>query len=265
MASEFEIMDIMEQRKTDVYIRVVFIRIREINTAKETFAAKALVEAQWRETKLDGLEIELQHGEDQKLTKWADYWNPLLYVSNCVEEPEESISYQMHYDNFGSAYIVQKRRMKGTFIEKMNLSSYPFDTQILIGILIFATFAVDIERIQNRLLLSFILLLSNITFKFNISQTLPKVSYLTLLDKYVIVQIGIMCLVCLWHTTVFLVYDNHDQSLASYCDKFGFGILLGLYALFQFTFFLHALYLIMKKERFFQDKDEVPKNSVTKF
>lgn len=37
----------------------MFIRIREINTAKETFAAKALVEAQWRETKLDGLEIEV--------------------------------------------------------------------------------------------------------------------------------------------------------------------------------------------------------------
>ncbi len=34
---------------------------------------------------------------------------------------------------------------------------------------------------QNRIQLSFILLLSNITFKFSVSNTVPKVSYLTYL------------------------------------------------------------------------------------
>ena len=52
---------------------------------------------------------------------------------------------------------------------------------MFISSLIFTTFAVDIHLVPNRLQLSFILLLSNITFKFVVAQALPKVSYLTVL------------------------------------------------------------------------------------
>ena len=70
-----------------------------------------------------------------------------------------------------------------------------------------------------------------------------------------IVQIAMMCLVCLWHTTVFLVYDNHSQNLAVGCDRVGFGVLLGLYVLFQFTFFLNAVYLVSDDDD--DDDDDV--------
>ncbi len=53
--------------------------------------------------------------------------------------------------------------------------------QIFICSLIFTTFWVDQTKPQNRIQLSFILLLSNITFKFSVSNTVPKVSYLTYL------------------------------------------------------------------------------------
>ncbi|KAK2146857.1 hypothetical protein LSH36_581g00001 [Paralvinella palmiformis] len=334
-------------RQKDVYVRVVFIKIGEINTIQETFFADTFVQARWRESKLDG---DGEQGEERDLPEWEKYWNPHLYVDNCLGEPKESVWYQVHYDGSGLAYVVQKRRIKATFFEKMELNSYPFDTQdlslcvtthrgedeieivsdpselstvntqsfvseqewtlhkyisswvkmttdvyrstknkhpavyisckasrrfnffvwniilimIFIGILIFTTFAVSIALVQNRLQLSFILLLSNITFKFNISQTLPKVSYLTLLDKYVIVQIAMMCLVCLWHTTVFLVYDNHSQNLAVGCDRVGFGVLLGLYVLFQFTFFLNAVYLIKKKGKLIQNRDKGEKDMWSK-
>ena len=45
----------------------------------------------------------------------------------------------------------------------------------------FATFAVQYEKSQNRLQLTFILLLTTITFKFAVNQSLPRISYLTYL------------------------------------------------------------------------------------
>jgi hypothetical protein len=53
--------------------------------------------------------------------------------------------------------------------------------QLFICSLTFATFAVELKIPQSRLQLSFILLLTTITFKFVVSQTLPRISYLTYL------------------------------------------------------------------------------------
>ena len=52
-------------------------------------------------------------------------------------------------------------------------------SQFFISALSFATFAVSPELPQNRLQLSFTLLLTSVTFKFVINQSLPKISYLT--------------------------------------------------------------------------------------
>lgn len=51
--------------------------------------------------------------------------------------------------------------------------------QFFISALSFATFAVSPELPQNRLQLSFTLLLTSVAFKFVINQSLPKISYLT--------------------------------------------------------------------------------------
>ena len=56
-----------------------------------------------------------------------------------------------------------------------------FTFQFCICSLAFVTFTVDPLLPQNRLQLSFILLLTTITFKFVVSQTLPRISYLTYL------------------------------------------------------------------------------------
>ena len=47
----------------------------------------------------------------------------------------------------------------------------------------FTTFTVDVKLVQNRLQLSFILLLTTITFKYSVNQALPKISYLTYLVR----------------------------------------------------------------------------------
>lgn len=56
--------------------------------------------------------------------------------------------------------------------------------------LFFSTFSVQQTLPENRLQLSFILLLSNITFKFIVNQTLPKISYLTYLVSRSILHIS---------------------------------------------------------------------------
>jgi hypothetical protein len=38
-----------------VYIRVVFMKLGEIDTVKETFTADVFIQARWREPKLDGV------------------------------------------------------------------------------------------------------------------------------------------------------------------------------------------------------------------
>ena len=42
------------QGKKVVYIQVVFIKVGEIDTVKETFTADVFIQARWREPKLDG-------------------------------------------------------------------------------------------------------------------------------------------------------------------------------------------------------------------
>ena len=42
------------QRKKVVYVQVVFIKLGEIDTVKETFSADVFIQARWREPALDG-------------------------------------------------------------------------------------------------------------------------------------------------------------------------------------------------------------------
>jgi len=56
--------------------------------------------------------------------------------------------------------------------------------QFFISSMAFATFAVHFQKAENRLQLTFILLLTTITFKFAVNQSLPRISYLTYLVSF---------------------------------------------------------------------------------
>ena len=63
----------------------------------------------------------------------------------------------------------------------INLTELNNSFQFLIAILAFLTFTVDSTLVQNRLQLAFTLMLTNVAFKFVITQSLPRISYLTYL------------------------------------------------------------------------------------
>jgi len=84
-----------------------------------------------------------------------------------------------------------------------------FILKFFITVMIFATFSVKPSLPQNRLQLSFTLLLTAVTFKFVVNRCLPTISYLTSLDKYVLASMFLLCVICSWHAFISII-DNLD-------------------------------------------------------
>ena len=114
------------QDKITVYVRVVFLKIGEIDTLKENFTADAFVQMKWREPNFDNqMNINLEEIE------WDKYWNPKMYIENSLGETNEAIWQRLVFNRRGEATVFERRRIKGCFLENLELGEYPFDTQDL--------------------------------------------------------------------------------------------------------------------------------------
>ncbi|BHF64535.1 hypothetical protein SprV_0200754000 [Sparganum proliferum] len=74
-------------RKADkvvVEVRVVFLKIGEIDTLKETFRADAFIQARWSEPRLN-------EKSDEELARidLSKCWNPLIYIENILSESKD--------------------------------------------------------------------------------------------------------------------------------------------------------------------------------
>jgi hypothetical protein len=126
--------------------------------------------------------------------------------------------------------------------------------------LAFTTFTVDYRKPQNRLQLSFILLLTTITFKFVVSQTLPKIPYLTYLDKYILTSMAILCGVCVWHSIIPLM--EYNMALALTADRCALILLGSGYFMFHVVFFLYIYFVALKKRWKYNEKDREHKERI---
>uniref|UniRef100_A0A5K3EFU9 Neur_chan_LBD domain-containing protein n=1 Tax=Mesocestoides corti TaxID=53468 RepID=A0A5K3EFU9_MESCO len=285
-----------KSEKVTVEVRVVFLKIGEIDTLKEMFRADAFIQTKWPEPRLNGK-------SDEELAKidLSRCWNPLVYIENILTESKDQHWMFAKADDDGQVVVTERRRLRAIFLETLELNDFPLDVQDLTitlsserpdtevdlvpdstdlcGInlqtfvdqqewrlhehieitkrsviqeftsssqkhpcisvtcraarrpgyfywnvflimffitgLSFATFSVSAERPENRLQLSFTLFLTSVAFKFVINQSLPKISYLTFMDKYVLMSLAILCKVSVWHAIVTLVpaYSLPDPSL----------------------------------------------------
>lgn len=316
-----------------VEICVVFLKIGEIDTLKEQYEADVMIKAIWREPALDRDKKEVASSVD-----FSQYWNPKIFIENTIGDPKESMFQMISYNDKGQAYILQKRRIKGTFLENLELDDFPFDVQdltvtimsdlntheidlvedtrephmvnrqsfideqewhlykyvetemkevsneyedpsikkpallvkcraarrpayffwniFLITFLIcsmsFTTFAVQRNLPQNRLQLSFTLVLTTVAFKFVVNQSLPKISYLTYLDKYVLVAMILLTGVCAWHgiTTLF---GNDPHGIV---DLVALVVIAVLYIGFNIGFALRIYMQPGKKRRRMEFKEK---------
>lgn len=81
-----------------------------------------------------------------------------------------------------------------------------------ISSLAFSTFTVNLSTPESRLPLTYILVLTTVTFKFVVNKSLPKISYLTYLDKYILGSMIILCSVCVWHAIAGAVVCPYTAS-----------------------------------------------------
>lgn len=254
---------------------------------------------------------------------------------------------KLEFGKNGEAFIVEKRRIKGTFTENLELQDFPFDLQDLsivltsehpveeleiieddehlssiivscfvdeqewelrefveseirkvskeftgsknvvypflvfktlamrragffvwniilimtiISSLSFATFAVERNLPQNRLQLAFTLTLTGVTFRFVTNQQLPKISYLTRLDKYILYCMVFNYLVTAWHAIVTLISDDGTQADCDLYFFIGFAVFYALFHVFFYVISLKTRYFKVKevhqKEKMYQEKAE---------
>ncbi len=123
-----------------VYVRLMFLRIGEIDTLNEKYQAQASIEARW-EVKFENLSADLS-ADDQKhlmdgksvsLLKYAEsHWHPQLYIENALGDLKEQIRYSAKRSKDGNEfYVCEHRDVKGLFWEKLELHHFPSDVQDL--------------------------------------------------------------------------------------------------------------------------------------
>ncbi|KAJ8311110.1 hypothetical protein KUTeg_011338 [Tegillarca granosa] len=275
------------------------------------------------------------------------YWNPSLLIQNTAGDPKETKWTEIRYGKEGEAFIVEKRRLKGTFTENLELEDFPFDNQDLsinisseltneelilkeddqdlsrlnvsclvdeqewhlsdlveaeermlkkefseakniaypglvvkcvatrrpgffvwniliimtiISSLSFCSFVVDRDLPQRRLQLGFTLTLTGVAFRFVTNQSLPKISYLTKLDKYILFSMIFNYLVSIWHAII--TFFEYDLDLQRWLDFGAFIFFLTVYILFQIFFVL----IVVTKVRYLpQDKNRQIKTEIKTF
>ncbi|XP_012946833.2 glycine receptor subunit alphaZ1 [Aplysia californica] len=119
----------------------------------------------------------------------------------------------------------------------------------IISALSFVTFAVSRALPQNRIQLSFILLLAGVTFKFAASQSVPKISYLTHLDRYILGSMIFLFLVAVWHGVI----TRLDHNASDEIDMYAFIAFIILYVV------LHVVFLVAMMIRGFSRRRDVHK------
>uniref|UniRef100_A0A1I8HD80 G_PROTEIN_RECEP_F3_4 domain-containing protein n=1 Tax=Macrostomum lignano TaxID=282301 RepID=A0A1I8HD80_9PLAT len=129
----------------------------------------------------------------------------------------------------------------------------------LICSLSLVTFAVKRDLPQNRLQLTFTLVLTLVAFKFVVNQCLPKISYLTYLDKYVISSLFILTLICLWHGLIVVIDKIILEQFGMVWDSLETYVIIGMafsYVAYNVGFVIMIFCVACKRRRIMKQKDK---------
>ncbi|KAL4217110.1 hypothetical protein ACF0H5_023565 [Mactra antiquata] len=137
-----------------------------------------------------------------------------------------------------------------------------FMITFLICSLAFATFSVDKKLPQNRLQLSFTLVLTAVAFKSVVNSSLPRISYLTYMDKYLLVSMVMLSAVCTWHAIVTRLLYN--RPYADRVENIVLTILSVLYIIYNIGFIVIIYLFPCKKRRIMSQKDREYKESLSR-
>ena len=58
------------------------------------------------------------------------FWNPLLYIDNILSETKEATWLTATVGPKQEAFVLERRRVRGIFLENLELNDFPLDVQV---------------------------------------------------------------------------------------------------------------------------------------
>ena len=103
----------------DVFIRIGFTKLFDLDTLNQRFNCEALIESKWYDTSITSLNDEIE-------------WKPDIYIENAITDPKEEINYKILKDSDNSKLFVSEiRKVRVLAWENLELESFPLDIQDL--------------------------------------------------------------------------------------------------------------------------------------
>jgi hypothetical protein len=158
----------------EVQVRIIFLRIGEIDTLNEKFYAEILIESKWEDLTLENeFNTNVNFGKHEKdLIEANKYWNPKIYIENSINESKD-VHYKIrreveaahdiktattvyHQPTRFAFWLYEYQHLKGYFFEKLELDYFPVDIQNLSVTLTTTKSLNEVKFIQMKSKLSYV-------------------------------------------------------------------------------------------------------------
>lgn len=160
---------------------------------------------------------------------------------------------------------VQQMTLEIAVVVSRKPSFYLFEVALpafLVVVLSFASFFFRCGQLYERLTISLTMVLTQMTLKFLVSQYIPATSYLTYLDKYIVVCFAYLFLVSVQNLASFIVnmlanpddFEDTDAAAARRFNTVSGSVLAGVFMLFQIFAFGFSRYMRWKQAVIIEDE-----------
>jgi len=135
-------LEVSDQRKIIVKLRVVILKLGNISTKENRFSCEAFMEAVWYDLNFHTENNENKYDESM-------HWNPRLIIQNLVSNRSQEIWYHVEQTELGHK-IAERRRFKGEFAQTFDLKKFPLDMQELLITISTLRSAQEVTLIMNK-------------------------------------------------------------------------------------------------------------------
>ena len=192
-------------------------------------------------------ELSIGNNISSALANFADggQWELQTYILSDVVEPRDGGAFSKEIKEPLFQFHVHARR-------KYNYYLWNIAAMVnMISFLAFTSFAIERNDTGKRLSVSLTLLLTVVAFKNFVSSILPKVSYLTLMDKYVLFNVAFIFLVSVQNAVVGKVSGPSEKE---YYDEVFLFLSICIYILFQGGFVIVSVRAVKKSRCRFRER-----------
>ena len=208
-------------------------------------------------------EVHLELSDENECTVNGDFQQQQEWILFTNINSTRRYIYDRYKDFERPAYTISSKiaRRPGYFLNNAYMMIF------FITILGFVPFSFQNDLPQFRIQTTLLLYLSEVNFRWIVTQRLPSISYLTILDIYAITALVFLVLLCVWHAIIgSSLMSQILQSDRDIIDRIAFYILASCFVLFHLVY---TLYFVWKMSRYRKigklieedEKENIKKNS----